>query len=65
VSKVLYSGTHSGDSIPLDLTSALEDELFRLRHYAEQNNVDHLKQFVSDMLDLVGGAKRERNPIVF
>ena len=65
MSKALYSGTHSGDSIPLDLTSALEDELFRLRHYAEQNNVDHLKQFVSDMLDLVGGAKREGNPIVF
>lgn len=65
LSKVLYSGTHSGDSIPFNLTSALEAELFRLRRYAEQNHVDHLKQFVTDMQDLVGGAKREGNPIVF
>jgi hypothetical protein len=65
LSKVLYSGTHSGDSIPLDLISALEGELFRLRRYADQNEVDHLKRFVTDMLDLVGGAKREGNPIVF
>jgi hypothetical protein len=65
LSKVLYSGTHCGDSIPLDLTSALEAELVRLRRYAEQNHVDHLKQFVSDMQDLVEGAKRESNPIVF
>ena len=61
LSKVLYSGTHSGDSIPLGLTSALETELFRLGRYAEQNHVDHLKQFVTDMQDLVGGAKREGN----
>lgn len=65
LSKVLYSGTHCGDSIPLDLTSALEDELLRLRRYAEQNDVDHLKQFANDMLDLVGAARREGNPIVF
>jgi len=65
LSKVLYSGTHSGDSIPLDLTPALEGELFRLRRYADQNEVAYLKRFVIDMLDLVGGAKREGNPIVF
>ena len=65
LSRVLYSGTHCGDSIPLDLTSALEDELLRLRCYAERNEVDHLKQFITDMLDLVGAARREGNPIVF
>jgi hypothetical protein len=65
LSRVLYSATHCGDSIPLDLTSALEDELLRLRRYAEQKDVDHLKQFATDMLDLVGAARREGNPIVF
>jgi hypothetical protein len=65
LSKVLYSGTHCGDSIPLDLISALETELFRLQHYADQNHVEYLKRFVTDMQDLIAGAKREGNPIVF
>jgi hypothetical protein len=65
LSKVLYSGTHSGDSIPVELASALEDELFRLQHYAERANSDYLGQFVTDMLELVEAARREGNPIVF
>jgi hypothetical protein len=43
----------------------LQDELFRLGRYAEQSDFAHLKQFVTDMLELVEAAKREGNPISF
>ena len=64
-SQVLYSGTHCGDAIPVEQMLPLQDELFRLAHYAEQSDFPHLKQFVTDMLELVEAAKREGNPIVF
>lgn len=65
LSKVLYSGTHCGDSIPVELTPALQDELLLLRRYAEKADFDYLKHFVSDMLELVEAVRRESNPIVF
>src|SRR5438105_15247441 len=65
LSKVLYSGTHGGDSIPMDLISKLEEELAVLRRYAEENRIDRVMQFVSDMKDLVAAARSEGNPIVF
>ena len=65
VSKVLFSGTHAGDSIPLDLIPALENELLRLHRYANEKGSVRVKQFVIDMTDLATAAKREANPIVF
>ena len=65
VSKVLYSGTHAGDSIPLDLIPALENELLLLGRFATENDASPLKQFVGDMTDLAAAARSERNPIVF
>jgi hypothetical protein len=65
LSKVLYSGSHSGDSIPVEQTLALRDELLQLKDSVEQPDCDHMKQFVSDMLELVEAARQEGNPIVF
>ena len=65
VSKMLFSGTHAGDSIPLDLIPALENELLRLRRYANEKGSVRVKQFVIDVTDLATAAKREGNPIVF
>jgi len=65
LSKVLYSGSHSGDSIPVEQTLALRDELLQLGGSVEQPDRDHMKQFVTDMLELVDAARREGNPIVF
>ncbi len=65
MSKVLYSGTHAGDAIPLELMPVLHEELLLLREYAAQNGTEDLKQFVCDMEELVAAANREGNPIVF
>ena len=65
LSKVLYSGSHSGDSIPVEQTLALRDELLQLGGSVEQPDRDHMKQFVTDMLELVDAARRVGNPIVF
>ena len=65
VSKVLYSGTHGGDSIPCDLIPALENELLLLGRFANENDSRHLKQFISDMTELAAASKSEGNPIVF
>lgn len=65
LSKVLYSGTHGGDSIPVEQTAALRDELLQLGRCAEEPDGGYLKQFASDMLELVEAARREGNPIVF
>src|SRR5262249_39513892 len=44
VSKVLFSGTHAGDTISLDSIPALENELLRLRRYANENDSVRVKQ---------------------
>jgi len=65
LSKVLYSGSHSGDSIPVEQTIELRNELLQLGGSVEQPDREHMKQFVTDMLELVEAARREGNPIVF
>jgi hypothetical protein len=65
LTKVLYSGSHSGDSIPVEEACALRDELLQLGRYAEQVDDGYLSQFVTDMLELVEAARQEGNPIVF
>lgn len=65
VSKVLYSGTHAGDSIPCDLIPALDNELVLLGRFANENDARYLKQFISDLTELAAAAKSEGNPIVF
>ena|ERR1019366_6342354 len=65
LSKVLYSGTHSGNSIPLSLISQVQEELTVLRRYAENNADKALMQFVADLQELAAAASSQSNPIVF
>ena len=63
VQKVLRSGTHSGDSIPLDSIPALSAELNSIRNSREQS--PELRRFVTSLEELIRAAKNEGNPIVF
>jgi hypothetical protein len=65
LSKVLYSGTHSGDAIEAKVFPCLEQELSSLLRHAEKVGSEYLKQFAADMIELITAAKSEGNPIVF
>jgi len=59
--RVLYSGSHAGDCIPLNQLQPLRDELNRLKHIDDSEVV----RFVRGMEDLIEAAEQEGNPIVF
>jgi hypothetical protein len=63
ITKILYSGSHCGDTIALESLPALSAELAQLRGTAKQSA--ELHQFVDSFEELVRAAKAERNPIVF
>ncbi len=65
LSKVLYSGTHTGDTLDSRMFVRLERELSSLARHAGQTGSERLKQFASDMSDLLAAARAENNPIVF
>ncbi len=62
LSKVIYSGTHCGDTLSGELFSALEQELVLLRSGKPSSP---MFEFIRDMEDLINAAKVEGNPIVF
>jgi hypothetical protein len=61
--KCLYSRTHSGDVIEIELLDQIELEIAEAR----KSGVDRplLRQFLDAMTELVRIARRENNPIVF
>ena len=62
-SKVLYSGFHSGDAIPLDELDKLSADL---HHIGETGRASPLMLELASALEaLIQGAKNEGNPIVF
>jgi hypothetical protein len=61
--KVLYSGTHSGDVIPLEELDQLSPELNHIRETGRSS--PRLKELVNALEQLVQAANYERNPIVF
>jgi hypothetical protein len=63
VKRVLYSGTHSGDAIPVESVSSLAAEVSSI-HNASQLSVE-FRRFIDAMKELVRVAKEEGNPIVF
>lgn len=63
--KVLYSSTHSGDTIELDSLDTLLREVSRLRKVTEGSRSMLLTNFIEDMLELIWAAQNEGNPIVF
>src|ERR1700733_2671478 len=64
LSKVLYSGTHAGDTLDSRVFAQLEGELSSLAQQAEQTGSQRLKQFAADMKELLAAARAENNPIV-
>lgn len=65
LSKVLYSGTHTGDTLDSRVFARLERELSSLARHAGQTGSERLQRFASDMNELLAAARAENNPIVF
>ena len=65
LSKVLYSGTHGGDTIKAECFGWLEDELSKLDVHAKRNGFTELSNLVADMNELITAARMEGNPVVF
>jgi hypothetical protein len=63
--RVLYSGSHSGDVIEFELLPDLESEIRELLSRDRLKLSDHAATFLKGMLELVEVAKTEKNPIVF
>jgi hypothetical protein len=61
--KVLYSGTHSGDFIPVRDLDQLSAELGRVRTAGHSSPL--MQEFVTALEELIQAAKEEGNPIVF
>lgn len=65
--RVLYSGTHCGDSIPIDLMPQLRAEIDQLSrvHADERQNEKFLREFERTMRALSEHARMLGKPIVF
>ena|SRR5213594_3504362 len=63
--KVLYSGSHSGDSIDVEDLDELQDEINIIREKTEKTKNEALKTFLEDMTELIKTAKEQQTPIVF
>jgi hypothetical protein len=61
--KALYSGTHSGDTIPVDSIPALLAELESIR--SSRKGSPEMRRFITSLEELIRAAKDEGNPIVF
>jgi len=65
ISRVLYSGTHSGDMILVDDLFSLKQEFALIRGLAENCISPQLENFLADMEELIAASERNSNPIVF
>jgi hypothetical protein len=63
VTKIVYSGTHSGDTISVESLSSLSAELTVLRGATHLSS--ELRGFISSLEELIRVAQAESNPIVF
>ena len=61
VSKILFSGSHSGDSLTFDELEPLASELHRLEVASDAD----LQEFARGMLELVHTALKHERPICF
>lgn len=67
LSRVVHNGSHSGDFLGLGDVEKLAQEMesVRILRCANANDEELLRNFETQMLDLIRGAERVRNPIVF
>jgi hypothetical protein len=63
--KILYSGTHTGDWLPLSALGDVEAELFVIEQFLAGRKSRLLDEFIANMRELMAAARREENPIVF
>jgi hypothetical protein len=62
---ILYSASHSGDSIGVENLRNLESEMNLVRQRTEGARSHELDGFLTALAELIEAAKRENNPIVF
>lgn len=65
ISRVLYSGTHSGDVISKEDLGSLRHEIALVRGITGHQISSELDGFLADMEELVTASERHGNPIVF
>ncbi|MGA2435138.1 MAG: hypothetical protein ABSG25_07610 [Bryobacteraceae bacterium] len=67
LSKVLYNGTHAGDVLNLADIEELAIEMASVRniHCADAGEEEMLRQFETQMMDLIRGARSVGKPIIF
>jgi hypothetical protein len=65
ISRVLYSGTHSGDIISKEDLGSLKHEMALVRGFAGRQMSSELENFLASMEELVAASERHGNPIVF
>jgi hypothetical protein len=63
--KILYSASHCGDQIGLEMLKDLEAEIDFVRNQSCGSGKSLLEEFLMNMGDLVKAAKEQRQPIVF
>lgn len=65
--KVLYDGLHAGDSLELEAVErlAVEMDTVKALHCAKPEEEEMLREFQSQMAELVQAARKVRKPIVF
>lgn len=64
-SKVLYSGSHCGDILGLEVMNSLEKEINFIHKNFDNKLSPVVKVFLSDMCKLIKVSKEQNNPIVF
>ena len=62
--RVMYSGSHSGDRVPLEELNRLEAEINVLSKNLSERSVS-LERFLNDVSDLINKAREEGMPIEF
>jgi hypothetical protein len=65
LTKILYSGSHSGDAIPYVQIEPLKKEIEFIRRAGAQDRSPELDQFLLQMDELIAAAESEGNPIAF
>jgi hypothetical protein len=64
IKRVFYSGSHSGDRVPLEELNRLEAEINVLRKNLPERSV-FLERFLNDVSHLINKAREEGMPIEF
>jgi hypothetical protein len=65
--KVVYSGSHAGDCLPIDLIQGLRSEIEELAHFkcSTPESDDFMSRFRTQMQELIAASLSVMKPIVF